>query len=107
MSLLLIALRLGAAPEFLADSQNETAKDETGIKATKPANLTGAVSTETAVPIEPGSAEWAPDGIISAGEYSKNLTLSDGRYAVHWKNDAEDLYMALEGRTEGYRVDRL
>ena len=98
----LIALRLGAPPEFLADSKNGTVENETGIKTSEPANLTNALSTEMTVPIEPGVAEWAPDGVISVGEYSKNLTLSDGRYAVHWKNDAEDLYMALEGKTEGF-----
>lgn len=46
--------------------------------------------------------EWLPDGIISAAEYRENLNLSSGRYRVHWSNDANELLMGLEGRTEGF-----
>ena len=97
----LVALRLSAAAETLPPSQNETGEGEAAINATEPAISTGAASNET-VAAEAGPGEWAPDGIISPGEYAKNLTLANGRYTVHWKNDAEDLYMALEGRTNGF-----
>ena len=49
-----------------------------------------------------GAAEWVPDGVISASEYAMNQSLSSGRYAVHWRNDADELLMALEGRTAGF-----
>jgi hypothetical protein len=97
----LVALRLSAAAESLPPSQNETEEGVAAINATEPAISTGAVTNET-VAAEAGPAGWAPDGIVSPGEYAKNLTLANGRYAVHWKNDAKDLYMALEGRTNGF-----
>ncbi len=92
----LFALRLGAAMETPAYLQNETAENETSVE---PAEL---VPSELAVSAEPGAGEWIPDGVISEGEYSKDLSLSGGNYIVHWKNDAENLYMALEGRAEGF-----
>jgi outer membrane protein assembly factor BamB len=97
----LVALRLSAAGESLPPSQNETGEGVAAINATEPAISTGAASNET-VAAEAGTGGWAADGIISPGEYAKNLTLANGRYTVHWKNDAKDLYMALEGRTNGF-----
>jgi hypothetical protein len=97
----LVALRLSAAAESLPPSQNETEEDIAAINATEPAISDEAASNET-VAAEASPGVWAPDGIISPGEYAKNLTLANGRYTVHWKNDAEDLYMALEGRTNGF-----
>jgi outer membrane protein assembly factor BamB len=92
----LFALRLGAvteAQETPTDLPNETAENATLTEPIEPA------ATEPAVPV---AGEWAPDGVVSEGEYSRNLSLSGGKYIVHWKNDAENLYMALEGRAEGF-----
>ncbi len=100
----LIALRLDAGPKA---SQNATATDETGTEAisteeTRLTQATSLVASEVALSNETGGAKWTPDGVVSEGEYSKNLSLSDGKYVVHWKNDAENLYMALVGLTDGF-----
>ncbi|MDD1759049.1 MAG: PQQ-binding-like beta-propeller repeat protein [Methanothrix sp.] len=96
----LIALRLGSASKIL--NQDKTVEDKAGTKEAEPASLADSVSTEKSSITGTGSEEWTPDGVISMGEYSKNLTLSDGKYVVHWRNTAEDLYMALAGKTEGF-----
>jgi outer membrane protein assembly factor BamB len=95
----LVALRLGAANNA---SQNATGKGETGKAVTEQANLTNEASGVGAPSNATDRVEWAADGVISGGEYSKNLTLSGGRFAVYWKNDAQDLYMALAGQTDGF-----
>ncbi|MGB3944919.1 MAG: DOMON domain-containing protein [Methanothrix sp.] len=48
------------------------------------------------------TAEWAPDGVISEGEYARKISLSGGIFEVFWKNDAETLYMAIRGETGGW-----
>lgn len=50
---------------------------------------------------------WKPDGIISDGEYSRNMTMIEvggsGRsFEVYWKNDAQYLYMAMKSKTPGW-----
>lgn len=50
---------------------------------------------------------WKPDGIISDGEYSRNMTTTEvggaGRsFEVYWKNDAQYLYMAMKSKTLGW-----
>ena len=50
---------------------------------------------------------WTPDGVISDGEYSRNMTMTEvggsGRsFEVCWKNDAQDLYMAMKAKTLGW-----
>lgn len=98
----LIALNLSAETDA---SLNATGQKKTKTQAIEKTNLTevvSAVPAEAALSNETGAIEWAPDGIISEGEYMKNLTLSNGRYAVHWKNDAENLHMALDGQTNGF-----
>jgi hypothetical protein len=96
----LIALRLGSTPRIL--DKAKTVQDKAGTNDTESAKLADLGSTEVSPLTEAGSKGWTPDGIISVGEYSKNLTLSDGKYVVHWRNTAEDLYMALSGKTEGF-----
>ena len=86
----LFALRLGAA--------TDDTKDANLARPAEPARP-GTTDSSAATPAPGG---WNPDGIISEGEYSKNLSLSGGNYIVHWKNDGENLYMALEGRAEGF-----
>jgi len=98
----LIALSLEAGQKILPESKNETIKGESGTKAAEPASSTGSVSAGAALSNWTATGEWAADGVISAGEYSKNLTIMGGRYIVRWRNDDKDIYMALEGRTDGY-----
>lgn len=50
----------------------------------------------------PGVTGLVPDGFVSEGEYPNSVEVSGGRLIVHWNNDAENLYMALEGRAEGF-----
>lgn len=50
---------------------------------------------------------WKPDGIISDGEYSRNMTLTEvggsGRsFEVYWKNDVQYLYLAMKAKTLGW-----
>jgi len=96
----LIALRLGSTPRIL--DKVKTVEDKAGTNDTESAKLADLGSTEVSPLTEAGSKGWTPDGIISVGEYSKNLTLSDGKYVVYWRNTAEDLYMAVSGKTEGF-----
>jgi hypothetical protein len=57
----------------------------------------------TAAP-EPTVAEsaiaWVADGQIGDGEYAHNQAF--GQVTLHWSNDAEFLYMAMEARTTGW-----
>ncbi len=103
----LIALKSGTTAEISNQSQNSTAELKIEAAAIDPANSTGAASLSSAsnsteISTEKGTAEWVPDGVISAGEYAENLNLSSGRYKVHWRNNADELLMGLEGRTEGF-----
>lgn len=50
----------------------------------------------------PPTAKWIADGIVNEGEYSNNLGLSDGKVAIYWKNDDQNLNMALVGKTDGW-----
>lgn len=46
--------------------------------------------------------KWKPDGVVEEDEYVHSLEVADGRLLVHWRNDDEHLYMALEGQTDGW-----
>jgi hypothetical protein len=54
--------------------------------------------------------EWKPDGLVSDGEYSRKIELkgrsrqgySGGVMEISWKNDYNELYMAMDGSTEGW-----
>jgi len=46
--------------------------------------------------------KWKLDGVVEENEYVHSLEVADGRYLVHWRNDDEYLYMALEGQTDGW-----
>jgi hypothetical protein len=54
--------------------------------------------------------EWKPDGIVGENEYSRSMVLSSppkqgysgGEMEVFWKNDQENLYMALKSSTDGW-----
>lgn len=53
---------------------------------------------------------WKADGVIEDGEYSRAMNLSrppsqgytGGELEVRWKNDEQNLYLALAGRTSGW-----
>jgi hypothetical protein len=54
--------------------------------------------------------KWTADGFVGANEYARSMTIfgpktsgySGGNLEIHWKNDAEFLYMALKGNTTGW-----
>lgn len=56
------------------------------------------------------SEEWKPDGTVGENEYSRSMVLSSpakqgysgGEMEVFWKNDEENLYMALKSATDGW-----
>jgi hypothetical protein len=49
----------------------------------------------------PGPGEmWAPDGVISEGEYDQSLDFGDIR--LWWTHDGAYLYLAMEGDTAGW-----
>ena len=56
------------------------------------------------------SEEWKPDGVVGANEYARTMTLqapasnrySGGSMKLSWKNDAEYLFLALNGTTRGW-----
>jgi hypothetical protein len=49
----------------------------------------------------PGPGEtWAPDGVISEGEYDQSLDFGDIR--LWWTHDGTYLYLAMEGDTQGW-----
>lgn len=104
----LLAFRLGGAAEGAA-GENETDEADEDEAGTEPASPTDGSSAEKAPSAVFASHEtaveaagWTADGVISEGEYSKNLTLYGGRYVVSWRNDGETLYMGLAGRAEGF-----
>jgi hypothetical protein len=48
---------------------------------------------------------WKPDGTIGAAEYSNWDYLSSvpgKNFTIYWRNDAQYLYMALRGQTDGW-----
>ncbi len=56
------------------------------------------------------SEEWVPDGVVGENEYSRTLVVacparsgySGGEMEISWRNDKENLYMALKGETSGW-----
>lgn len=46
------------------------------------------------------SSDWAADGVITDGEYTDQADFGDIR--LWWRNDAEHLYLAIEGDTTGW-----
>jgi hypothetical protein len=74
--------------------------------------ISGCIQPESSQKISEhvASAQWKPDGIVGENEYSRNMVLqspssnghSGGRLEISWKNDAEYLYIALNGTTHGW-----
>lgn len=100
----LVALKLSPRTDasLNATGQKETEIEKQAIGQTNPTEAISAVHQEGSLSSETGTVEWVPDGVISNGEYKKNLSLSNGGYALYWKNDAEYLYMALVGLANGF-----
>lgn len=56
------------------------------------------------------SEEWVADGVVGENEYSRSMVLvgpaksgySGGEMEISWRNDQENLYMALKGETSGW-----
>ncbi len=66
---------------------------------------------EAPIVIEKAATEqWKADGIVSDGEYSRSMVLqspsrqgySGGEMEISWKNDNENIYLALNGSTNGW-----
>jgi len=63
-----------------------------------------------AVSEQEATEEWKADGIVSEGEYTHSMLLqaparqgySGGNMQISWRNDDEDLYLALNGSTTGW-----
>ncbi len=74
--------------------------------------ISGCVQPESSPKISEHAAseQWKPDGIVGENEYSRSMVLhapktsgySGGDLEVSWKNDAEYLYVALNGTTHGW-----
>jgi hypothetical protein len=66
--------------------------------------------TEPQVKTIAASEEWKPDGVVGAGEYARTMTMqkpasngyTGGILELSWKNDADFLYLALNGTTRGW-----
>ena len=60
-------------------------------------------ASPTAIPTSsPPQSEWKPDGIIEKNEYTHAALFASGSLEIHWKNDNDFLYMALNGQTKGW-----
>ncbi len=46
--------------------------------------------------------EWSADGVVSPGEYDKELELAGGRFKVYWRVEGGYAYIALVGKTKGW-----
>ncbi|HNY33164.1 DUF2202 domain-containing protein [Methanothrix sp.] len=63
-----------------------------------------------AVSEQQATEEWKADGIVNEGEYTRSMLLqaptrqgySGGDMQISWRNDEEDLYLALNGSTLGW-----
>jgi hypothetical protein len=74
--------------------------------------VSGCIQTEKTVPVieSKATAVWKADGAIGEGEYTHRMLLESparqgyrgGDLEVSWKNDAEFLYLGLNGSTDGW-----
>lgn len=64
------------------------------MKAVQPTSKPAEVSPASEMP------SWKADGFITEGEYAHETTIGDVR--LWWRNDAEYLYIAFEGKTNGW-----
>ena len=74
--------------------------------------LSGCVETpeKQMVSEKVASEEWVANGVVGENEYSRSIVLvgpaksgySGGEMEISWRNDQENLYMALKGETFGW-----
>lgn len=60
---------------------------------------TASAQTTAATPATQ-SAEWSPDGVIQAGEYTGSHQY--GAYSISWRTDGQFIYLGLSARTSGW-----
>lgn len=88
--LLLVVLVAGCMGSSQSSTTPATAQTTTPTTGTNTPTVTKALSP------------WKADGVIGANEYSRSLSLAEGKLEVYWRNDGEYLYMALKGKTTGW-----
>lgn len=71
-----------------------------GTPTTTPTPTPAPTPTPLQTPSVTLTAEWSPDGIISAREYSKAETY--GNYEIHWRSDDQYIYVGMKAKTSGF-----
>jgi hypothetical protein len=61
-----------------------------------PAQTSSSTSNQTS----PSDVLWQPDGVITTGEYSGSNNY--GAYTVHWRSDAQFVYIGISAKTNGW-----
>ncbi len=74
--------------------------------------FSGCIESQTGPQLKQTTAseEWKPDGLVGANEYARSMIFhvpasngySGGDLEISWKNDADLLYVALNGSTKGW-----
>lgn len=74
--------------------------------------FSGCIQPQSSPQVKEGTAseEWMPDGLVGVNEYARSAILhgpasngySGGDLEISWKNDANLLYVALNGTTKGW-----
>jgi hypothetical protein len=82
---------------FIASCSSTTASPNS-LAQVLPATSAAVQTTNTVQ--TPTAAEWSPDGIINAGEYSGSHQY--GVYSVYWRSDGQFIYLGITARTSGW-----
>ncbi len=74
--------------------------------------LSGCIQPQSGPQVKEAAASeaWKPDGIVGANEYARSMHLrglassgyAGGDLEISWKNDAQFLYVGLNGSTQGW-----
>jgi hypothetical protein len=63
-------------------------------------------TTTTTTTLPPTSADitWNPNGVIVPGEYTSTKSFTSGTmtFTLHWKTDAQNIYIGMEAPVTGY-----
>lgn len=65
-----------------------------------PPSSSPAVSPPVSQPAPATQGTWAPDGVISPGEYSKSKNF--GGYELHWQSNGGNVYFGIKAKTTGW-----
>ncbi len=101
----LLVLLVGCQPKITpTESPTSTVLSATPLPQTDPTQSPPSVDTPdeiqpTEVPVI-ADVPWIADGVVTPGEYSREAEIRGIR--LWWRNDAEYLYMAMEGATSGW-----